>query len=432
MRYVIIGNGVAGITAAFAIRAREETASITVISGESDYFFARTALMYAFMDRLTRRDLEPYERKVYDRQRIERIRDRVTDLDAPSHTLTLASGRQIRYNRLLIATGSLANLPAWAGIEQVRDGLVHFVTLQDLDRCEHLTKIGGKAVVAGGGLIGVELVECLHHHGMEVTFLVRDPWYWPAALGEPEGQMITEHLRRHGIDVIHDEVVCRVEVDGSGRVTSIATESGQAFPCDLFGVTVGVHPAVEWLVNVKTPPQVRRGIVADPAFRTSLPDVWAAGDCAEIHWEGRAPLVEQIWYSAKRQGDLAARSMLGDRIAYAPPVFYNSSKFFDIEYTTVGTFRTPGGQDFRARVPGREVSVRIAVEPGGAVAGFNMLGSRWNHTVFERWIAERRPLAYCLDRLHQAQFDVEFGREDLTAIRRQYADWAALKAKAVA
>jgi 3-phenylpropionate/trans-cinnamate dioxygenase ferredoxin reductase subunit len=419
MRYVIIGNGVAGITAAFTIRAREQDAVITVISGESDYFFSRTALMYAFMDRLTRRDLEPYERKAYDKQRINRIRDWVSDIDAVGHSLTLRSGKQILYDRLLLATGSLPNRPAWAGLDQVRDGLVHFVSLQDLDQCERLTKLGKRAVVVGGGLIGIELVECLHHHGMEVTFLVREPWYWPAALGETEGQMITEHIRKHGIDITHKEAVQRVHLDKSGGVTGVETEGGRRFDCDLLGIAVGVHPAIEWLSQVKTPPETRRGIVVDAAFRTSLPDVWAAGDFAELQAEGRAPFVEQIWYSAKRHGELAARSMLGDRIAYAPPIFYNSSKFFEIEYTTVGTFKAPGSHHFGARVPGREVGVRIS-EAGDAVVGFNMLGSRWDHTKFEQWITERRSLDYVIQHLQQAQFDVEFGRQDLTEIRNQY------------
>ncbi|MBS1877311.1 MAG: FAD-dependent oxidoreductase [Acidobacteria bacterium] len=420
MRYVIIGNGVAGVTAAFAIRERLDDAAITVISAESDYFFSRTALMYAFMDRLTPRDLEPNERKVYDRQRIERVRGLVTDLDAGAHTLTLESGARIPYDRLLIAAGSRPNRPNWAGMDAVRDGLVNFVTLQDLEQCERLTKRGGRAVVAGGGLIGVELVECLHHHGMDVTFLVRDPWYWPAALGEAEGRMISEHIGRHGVSITHQEAIARVLTDAAGKVTGVVTESGKRLDCDLLGVTVGVHPATEWLSGVRTPPETGRGVVVDRAFRTSLPDVWAAGDCAEIRAEGRAPLVEQIWYSAKRQGEAAAKSMLGDGVAYAPPIFYNSSKFFEIEYTTVGSFRAAGSREFYARVLGKEVSVRIA-EADGAVAGFNMLGSRWNHTVFERWIAERRPLAWCMDRLHQAQFDFEFGRQDLTDIRRQFA-----------
>lgn len=412
----------AGITAAFTIRAREQAAEITVISGESDYFFSRTALMYAFLDRLTRRDLEPHERKVYDTQRITRVRDWVVDLDAQDHSLKLRGGARIPYDRLLLATGSLPNRPPWAGLEQARDGAVHFVTLQDLDNCERLTKMGEKAVVVGGGLIGIELVECLRHHGMDVTFLVREPWYWPAALGEPEGQMVTEHIRKHGVHISHKEVVERVNVDDSGRVTGIETQEGRRHDCSVLGIAIGVHPAIEWLSKVKTPPAARRGIVVDAAFRTSLPDIWAAGDCAEFQFENRAPLVEQIWYSAKRHGELAAKSMLGDAVTYSPPIFFNSSKFFDIEFTTVGAFGLPGSQDFHARVPGRDVSVRIA-EAGGMVAGFNMLGSRWNHNCFERWIAERRSLEYCMDRLHQAQFDVEFGRQDLASIRDQFSRW---------
>jgi NADPH-dependent 2,4-dienoyl-CoA reductase/sulfur reductase-like enzyme len=430
MRYVIVGNGVAGITAAFTIRSRERNASITVISGESDYFFSRTALMYAFMDRLMLRDLEPHERKVYDRQRIERVRGWVTGIDAPGHSVTLRDGRSIAYDRLLLATGSLPNRPAWTGADQVRAGLVHFVTLEDLEQCERLTRRGEKAVVVGGGLIGVELVECLVHHGMEVAFLVREPWYWPAALGQPEGQMIAEHMRRHGVEVIADELVARVETDAAGRAVAVHTESGRRYDCGLLGVTIGVHPAVEWLSAIANPPQVRRGIIVDTAFRSSLNDVWACGDCAEVVSDDRPPFVEQIWYSAKRQGDLAARSMLGDRVEYEPPIFYNSAKFFDIEYTTVGVFGIAGSHEFYARVPGREASIRIA-ESAGYVIGFNMLGSRWDHTYFERWIAERRSLDYVVQHLAEAQFDVEFGRQNLTAIREQYSRWSR-EARAVA
>lgn len=430
MRYVIVGNGVAGITAAFTIRAREQDAAITVISGESDYFFSRTALMYAFLDRLTRRDLEPHERKVYDQQRITRVRDRVVDLDAAAHSLTLESGRSLTYDRLLLATGSLPNRPAWTGLDQVRDGVVHFVTLEDLDNCERLTQLGHKAVVVGGGLIGIELVECLRHHGMDVTFLVRDPWYWPAALGEPEGQMITAHIRKHGVHISHEEVGEQIHVAASGRVTGIGTVGGRLYECSLLGIAIGVHPAIEWLAPVKTPPAMQRGIVVDPGFRTSLPDVWAAGDCAEFHFENRKPLVEQIWYSAKRHGELAAKSMLGDAVTYSPPVFYNSSKFFDIEYTTTGSFGPAGSQDFYSRIPGKDVSIRIA-EAGGMVTGFNMLGSRWDHNFFERWIAERRSLGYVMEHLHLAQFDVEFGRQNLAHIRQQYSQWTQ-RARAVA
>ncbi len=416
MRYVIVGNGVAGITAAFTIRSRDEKAAVIVISDESDYFFSRTALMYAFLDKMSRRDLEPHERGLYDDLGIQRVRGRVSDLDANNRTLTLAEGRTIVYDRLLLATGSLPNRPDWEGLDDVRDGIVHFVRLQDLDNCERLTRRGEKAVVVGGGLIGVELVECLNHHGMDVTFLVREPWYWPAALGEPEGRMVAAHIREHGVHVEESEAVERVESDSGGRASAVVCKSGKRFECALLGIAIGVHPAVEWLSRVSTPPAIRKGIMVQTDFRASLPDVWAAGDCADIQFTNKPALVEQIWYSAKRQGELAGRSMLGDAVQYSPPVFYNSAKFFDIEYTTVGSFGAAGSQEHFTRLPGKAVTVRIA-ETGDAVCGFNMLGSRWDHTILERWIAERRPLEYVLERLQHAQFDVEFGRENLAALR---------------
>lgn len=402
MHFVIIGNGVAGITAALALRQRESAAKITLISGESDYFFSRTALMYAFMDRMTLRDLEPLERKSYDAQRIARVRDRVTDIDAATKTLTLQSGQAMQYGALLLATGSSPNQLNVPGVSAAKQGMVNFVTLQDLEQCEKHTRLGGNAVVVGGGLIGIELVECLIHHGMKVDFMVRDPWYWPAALDKEEAAMVTEHMRHHGVNVLLEESVVEIKSNNSGKVEAVIGSSGKRYDVELLGVAVGVHPSIEWLATTRTAPKVNRGILVDSAFRTSLPHVWAAGDCVELASTG---LVEQIWYSAKRQGELAAKSILGDAINYQPPIFYNSSKFFDIEFTTTGKL---GAESFYHRVAGKEISIRVSWE-NSAVTGFNMLGSRWNHEFFERWITERRTPEYVMNRLHEAQFDGEFG-----------------------
>jgi NADPH-dependent 2,4-dienoyl-CoA reductase/sulfur reductase-like enzyme len=361
---------------------------------------------------MTLRDLEPHERKVYDRQGITRIRDWAADLDAATHSVTLKSGRRIGYDRLLIATGSVPRRPEWKGLNEASLGVCHFVSLHDLACCEELTRSSHEAVLVGGGLIGVELAECLVYHGRTLTFLVREPWYWPAALGGEEGVMISEHIRRHGVNLFLNEEVAEVLSDTNRRVRGVKTTGGKEFSCQMLGIAIGVRPCVDWLRRVVTPPELRLGIVVGGNFLTSLPDVFAAGDCAET------PVgCEQIWYSAKRQGELAGRAMLGDRVDYRPPVFYNSAKFFEIEYTTVGeTNNAPSGAtSFYYRVPGKEASIRI-VEHGGAVIGFNMLGSRWDHTILERWIVERRSLDYVLNVLHQAQFDVEFGRLDLRGI----------------
>jgi NAD(P)H-nitrite reductase large subunit len=413
MHFVIIGNGVAGTEAALAIRARysAKEARVTIVSEESDYFFSRTALMYAYMDVMTRKDLEPFERKVYDKQSITRVRARATDIDAGAKTVTLDNGQTLEYTKLLLAVGAKPNIFGWEGIDAVKDGLVHFVSMQDLDACERLTPTTKKAVVVGGGLIGVELVESLRHHGVEVTFLIREPWYWPMALGKEEGDMAAAHIRKHGVDVRVDDEMTRVSVDSNGRVESVETSKGETLPCQMLGICVGVHAHREWLKSCTTAPEIGRGIKVNLGFETSLKDVFAAGDCAEIVGDHHS-FTETIWYSAKLHGQLAARAMMGDPIRYEKPLFYNSSKFFHIEYTTVGeVVGLPiGTKSLYRKHPTKEISQRIIYTPDGTVIGFNMLGSRWNHNVLERWIQERRSIDFVRERLRDAQFDVEFGR----------------------
>ncbi len=419
MHYLIVGNGVAGISAALTLRARDRQAEITILSGESEYFFSRTALMYAFMDRMTLRDLEPYERGKYKELQLRLTQGWMTDLDAAAQVVRLQDGRSIRYDRLLLATGSRGRRADWPGLEQAREGVVHFVTLQDLEQCERLTPSTREAIVVGGGLIGVELVECLLHHGRRVTFLVKDPWYWPAALGGEEGEVINRHIRSHGVDLRVDATIGAVEADAGGRVSAITLASGERIAGQMLGVCIGVAPQIEFLRSVKTPPALGRGIQVDAGFRSSLPHVYAAGDCAEIARAGEKSFVEQIWYSAKRQGELAAKAMLGDAIDYRPPLFFNSAKFFDLEYTTVGVVNQapPGAENLFWKHPRREATIRL-VAHHGALIGANLIGSRWNHTVFERWIHERRSLEYVVENLREAQFDFEFGRLDLTELRK--------------
>jgi NADPH-dependent 2,4-dienoyl-CoA reductase/sulfur reductase-like enzyme len=408
--YVVVGNGVAGVSAALAIRSRDARAGIALVSDEGDHFFSRTALMYAFMDRLPRRAMEPYERHTWRERGIELVRARVTDLDAGRHRLTLGDGRTLPYDRLLLATGSRARRLEAPGLDEGLAGLVNFVTLQDLDACEKYAPTTKRAVVVGGGLIGIELVECLRFHGVAVTFLVREPWYWPAALSREEGEMVGAEMRRHGVDVREGAAVASVARDAGGRVSAVTTTTGETIACELLGVCVGVEPQVQWLRGVATPPTIGRGVRVDATLRTSLDDVWAAGDCAELP-DGR---VESIWYSAKRQGALAGENMSGRPKGYVAPVFFNSAKLFELEYTTVGALADveDGAESLYATHPTRALSWRI-VHAGDKVLGFNALGSRWDHTVITRWIEEERPVDWVRENLRAAQFDVEFGRAPL-------------------
>lgn len=418
MHLVIVGNGVAGITCALEVRARDPSCRITVISGETDHFFSRTALMYAFMDRLQRPELEPYERRVYDEKRIDRVRDWVVDLDAGARCLTLQSGKSMTYDKLVLALGARPRTGGWDGLAAVKDGLVNFVSMQDLDACERLAPLAKRAVVVGGGLIGIELVECLVHFRIPVTFLVREPWYWPVALGLEESELVAAQLLHHGVDVRFGDGLATIQTDAAGRVNGVTTTANHALPCELLGICIGVQPAIDRLRSFKSQPALAKGVLVNELLETSLPEVWACGDCAEIQFTGGRMLNETIWYSAKRQGRLVAENVLGKSARYNPPIFFNSSKFFEMEFTTVGDVmnQPDGTPSIYRRHPTRNVSQRI-VHNGKRVLGFNMLGSRWNHEVLQQWIVDARSPEFVTAHLKDAQFDVEFGRFPLSAMQ---------------
>lgn len=413
MHVVIVGNGIAGISCALGIRDRDSTAQITVISGETTYFYSRTALMYAFMDKMKRQSLEPYERDVWKKRRIDLVKDWVIDLDARARSLKLKSGTVVRYDKLVLALGARPNTPAWPGLADVKSGIVNFVSIDDLNACEEAAKTAKKAVVVGGGLIGIELAECFVHHGLETTFLIREPYYWPASLSREESGIVIEHMRSHGLNVVVGDEVAMVGSYG-GRVSDVTTKSGHTLNADVLGICIGVRANLDRTHGWMAQPEVGRGILVNERFETSLPDVYACGDCCEIKKPEGGSLVELIWYSAKRHGEIVARNVFGDAIAYKPPVFFNSSKFFEIEFTTVGdTEIAPAGTPTIYRKHRTKNITQRIVHNDGRVIGFNMLGSRWDNEVLARWITERRTPEYVLANLHEAQHDVEFGRARL-------------------
>ncbi|MDP2311985.1 MAG: NAD(P)/FAD-dependent oxidoreductase [Pseudomonadota bacterium] len=416
MHHVIVGNSIAGIEAAIAIRNRDDTARITLISAEHDHFFSRTALMYVFCGQLSVRDTEPYDRELYERMRFTRIRDRVTRVRPADHALDLAGGATVPYDRLLLAVGSYARRLSWPNAYE-GPGVHHFVTLQDLAGLDAAAKPGMHAAVIGGGLIGVETAEILHLRGLKVHFLVREPWYFPVALDEAESDVVAAHIRHHGLDVRTGTPADAMERRDGRLVLKLP---GEELPVDLVVGAIGVAPNTAFLAGSGIALAPDGAIeTTDSLQSTTVPDIWAAGDCANVTWVDGSRRPEQLWYTARDQGRVAARAMLGDEVCYRRGTWYNSAKFFDIEYTTAGFVPFPGkpekgvafqASDYRSwyqQVPGTAVTQRIVCK-GERVVGFNCLGSRWDHQVFMRWIQERRSLVWVLAHMNEARFDEEF------------------------
>jgi NAD(P)H-nitrite reductase large subunit len=408
-KVVIIGNGVAGITAARHIR-KGSNARITVIGSETEHFFSRTALMYIYMGHLTYEQTKPYEDWFWVKNHINLLFDHVVSIETGERLLRLASGNVIGYDTLVLATGSQPNKFGWPG--QDLHGVQGLYSMHDLRLMEQNTTDVTSAVIVGGGLIGIEMAEMLRSRGIDVTFLVREESYWNNILPPEESVMINRHILAHGIKLRLSSELAEILPDASGRVRAVRSNNGDEIACQFVGLTAGVHPNIS--VCEGSGIATGRGILIDDFFETNVPNVFAIGDCAEfVAQDGGRNRIEQLWYTARMHGQALAANLCGTRKPYDRGILFNSAKFLDIEYQTYG-YVPPVFDSVRTLYwehPSGDRAIRIVHDDNDVVVGFNFMGIRYRHRVCERWIAERRTVPYVLEHLGEGNFDPEFFRQ---------------------
>lgn len=411
MHIAILGNGISGITAARFIRKLSDH-QITVISAETDYFFSRTALMYIYMGHMRFTDTQPYEPWFWEKNRIELRRAWVEKVDFDGKQLILDEGDPIGYDKLILATGSSPNKFGWPG--QDLEGVRGLYSHQDLEYMEAHSEGLQRAVIVGGGLIGIEMAEMFHSRHIPVTFLVREPSYWNMVLPPEESAMVNRHIEEHGFDLRLSTELKEIVDDGNGRACAVITSAGERIECGYVGLTAGVHPNIDFLKNSDL--EIDRGIMVDEHLQTNLPDVYAIGDCAQMRYPrpGRRP-IEAVWYTGRMMGETVAHTICGNTQVYDPGIWFNSAKFLDIEYQVYGDLpaNLPEGiTTLYWEHPDGKRSIRINYrEAGGQVAGFNLMGVRYRHEVCEKWIADGTAIESVLENLGLANFDPEFYRE---------------------
>jgi NADPH-dependent 2,4-dienoyl-CoA reductase/sulfur reductase-like enzyme len=409
MHIIIIGNGVAGTNAARYIRKWSDH-QITMISDETLQPFSRTALMYIYMGHLKQENTHLYEDWFWAKNRIDRRLGRVEGIDTAAKSVRLKDGSTLTYDRLIIATGSKSNKFGWPG--QDLKGVHGLYHLQDLEAMEQYSPGLQRAVVVGGGLIGIEMAEMFHSRHIPVTFLVRESSFWNIVLPPEESEMINRHIIEHGIDLRLSTELDRIEDDGNGRAGAAWTKSGERIDCGFVGLTVGVSPNIDFVRQSGTI-EVNRGVLVDTHLRTSDPNIFAIGDCAELRqpMAGRRP-IEAIWYTGRMMGQTVAHTICREETTYVPKLWFNSAKFLDIEYQVYGDIpaQTPAGvKSWYWEDTNGKRAVRINYdEASGAVLGFNLMGIRFRHEVCEAWILNKTPFAQVKKELKKAHFDPEF------------------------
>ncbi|WP_435412446.1 NAD(P)/FAD-dependent oxidoreductase [Psychroserpens mesophilus] len=423
---IIIGNGISGVTLARHIRKLSDK-KITIISAETDYFFSRTALMYVYMGHMKFEHTQPYENWFWEKNRIELLNAYVDAIDTDNKCLKLANGDDLNYNKLVIATGSKPNKFGWPG--QDLKGVMGMYHKQDLEHLEvHAPNkdVCNRAVIVGGGLIGIELAEMLNSRNIPVTFLVRESSFWNGVLPEGESEMINRHIKSHHIDLRLSTNLKEIKSDENGHVKSvIIEETGEEIPCNVVGLTAGVSPNIEFVKSSSI--ETGKGVKVNRYLETNIPDVYAIGDCAEQHEAiGNRRPIEAVWYTGRMMGETLAQTICGNRIPYNPGHWFNSAKFFDIEYQTYGwVFGSKGKPDYEAHFHWKHDDdtkcITVAFhQDTNEFLGINTFGIRLRHETFDRWLTEKRDVDYVMNHLSEANFDPEFYKRFEKDILRAY------------
>jgi NADH oxidase (H2O2-forming) len=411
---VIIGNGISGVTLARHIRKLSDN-KITIISAETDYFFSRTALMYIYMGHMKFEHTQPYENWFWKKNRIDLKKGYVDKVDTNTKTLHFAKGDHMTYDKLVIATGSKPNKFGWPG--QDLAGVMGMYHKQDLDNLEKYApnnEVCKRAVIVGGGLIGIELAEMLNSRSIPVTFLVRESSFWNGVLPEGESAMINRHIKNHHIDLRLSTNLKEIKANEKGKVKSIIIEeTGEEIPCNIVGLTAGVSPNIDFIKdsNIET----GRGVKVNRYLETNIPDIYAIGDCAEQHEAiGNRRPIEAVWYTGRMMGETLAQTICGNRIAYKPGHWFNSAKFLDIEYQTYGWVHGNKGrpeyeEHFHWKHADDTKCITVAYHKDtNEFLGINTFGIRMRHETFDKWLTEKRDVDFVMNHLPEANFDPEF------------------------
>jgi len=421
MKYVIIGSGVAGIAAIEAIRYVDSASPITLIGDDPYGFYSRPGLAYYLTGELHDKALFPRTAEDFRRLDFRYVKGKVTRILRAEHMLELGDQSQLSYDRLLIAVGAQAiplEVPG-AGLE----GVLKLDHMSDAKLILKHARRGRTAVVIGGGITALELVEGLRSRGMKVHYLLRGDRYWSNVLDEHESKIIEHRLREEGVTLHHHAEIIEL-IGRNGKITGARLSDGKILNCDLLTYAIGIHPRVALAKEAGL--DVDRGILVNEYLQTNDPDIFAAGDVAQVHdpLSGRS-ILDSLWAPARQQGYSAGLNMAGKKTAYlkAPP--FNVTRLAGLTTTIIGTVGRGRDDDLVGIARGDSETWRQLPECIVAQTGFEvnrlrlLVGER---TMLGAIVIGDQKLSFPLERIISDKVDISPIREKLLAPNARIGD----------
>ncbi len=395
--YVVVGNGIAGITAAETLRAEDALADIAVIADNPLPVYNRPILKDFLAGRVSDEKLWMRPKSFYQDHQIRFFMGRVVDIEVDRHNIHLQNGQQIGYHRLLLATGARARHLSRPGTNLV--GVTTLRTVSDYQKVLNYLGYVRRVVVIGGGPLALESVEVLHQRGYQVTHLLRHNTLWSEMLDKAASDLVLQQEWQDGVDVRTEEDIAEI-VGRDGHVTGVKTTKGGHIPCEMVVVAIGIEPVLDYIQESGI--AFGRGVRVDGSMRTNAPDIYAAGDVAEVtSAESLQTRVIGRWYPALQQGRAAAYSMLDildkSRLAHSATgsgAYVNSVTtmcLYGLDFAAVGYTKMPqDGQGYQEIVVGpKAYAYRKVLLKEDVPVGMFSLGEHTDVLAFKRAIDHR-------------------------------------------
>jgi nitrite reductase (NADH) large subunit len=421
MNYVIIGSGVAGIAAIEAIRSLDSDSDVTLIGNDPYGFYSRPGLAYYLTGELHDKALFPRTPDDLKKLNFRYIKGKVTRISRAEHVLELQNQSRLPYDRLLIAVGAQAMPLEVPGANL--EGVLKLDHMSDAKLILKQARRGKTAVVVGGGITALELVEGLLSRGMKVHYLLRGDRYWSNVLDEQESLIIEHRLQEEGVRLTyHAEVI---EVLGrNGKVSGVRLLNGQMLKCDLVAYAIGIRPRVDLAKQAGL--AIDRGILVNQFLQTNDPNIFAAGDVAQAYdpMSGRS-ILDSLWAPARQQGHVAGLNMAGRKTAYvkAPP--FNVTRLAGLTTTIIGTVGRGRDDDLVGIARGDSETWRQLPDSMVAQTGFEVNRLRLlvgEKTLLGAIIMGDQKLSFPLEKIISEHLDISPIREQLLAPNAKVSD----------
>ncbi|MFB6096276.1 MAG: NAD(P)/FAD-dependent oxidoreductase [Haloferacaceae archaeon] len=400
--YVIIGDGIAGSSAAETLREEASDADITVITDEGEALYNRILIKEFAKGKLPEAPISIHDPDWYEERDIDlRLNTVVTNIDPDAHEIETHEDEILAYDKLLVATGGT---PAQLPVENSdAEGVHHFWTFQDARAIREHAEATDTGVIVGAGLLGIDLAAICGAQGIDAHYLMRGNSWWRYALSEEGAEIMHDAMRENGVTPVFDSGVDRFEVDDEGHVEAAIDPNGERYEADFAGVAIGLDFNTEVLQG--TGVEVDDGVVVDKYLETNVEDIYAAGDLTRFFDTILGKHAQNgSWGSAKEQGSVAAHNMVDPGSKEFRWVSSYSITHFDFPFLSFG-HPTLGDEHIERKYSDTEWR-RLAFVDGKIVGGV-LIGDLSPQSAYKKLMREERVVADREEALLQKSVDLD-------------------------